>query len=107
MTTEGKLRALSVLAGVISLFFGICLVTQLFGFAYIAYLRWSIARSAEGLGLVVGSQVSPHITVGHLLGMAAVGTIAYLAYWCRKRLRQRMDVERNVPCSEGAAKLGK
>jgi hypothetical protein len=91
MTNYSKFKALSIFAGVISLYFGLCVAA---GLLVTAYNMWLILKIARNLGLVVGSNAFPRDTTVHVVELILMGILAVSAYWCRSRLRRRMTFER-------------
>jgi hypothetical protein len=87
MTNSSKLNALSIVAGVISLYFGLSLAAQLI---VVTYSRWYILKSARELGLVVSARALPHLDIGQIVGLSIVSVTAF---WFRSRLRRKMTIE--------------
>jgi hypothetical protein len=98
MTKYSKFKALSIFAGVISLSFGWGFVGQLAMILVVnPYLKWSFSKQVRELGLLVRPNYVPpfaaNVTIGHMLGVAAMGIIAVIAFRCRSYLRRRMMLE--------------
>ncbi|MGA1983486.1 MAG: hypothetical protein ABSG84_13600 [Acidobacteriaceae bacterium] len=98
MTHYSKFKVLSIFAGVISLSFGWGFVGNLALILVVnPYLRWSSSKQVRELGLLVRPNYvppfAPNLSIGHVVGVAAMGIIAVVAFRCRSYLRRRMMFE--------------